>query len=98
MKKNHNINNLRFDEKNLLLTIDGEEMSFPLHEISSLLLKASDKERSTYEISPSGYGIHWPLLDEDLSIDGLLGVTHSPTKKRPHNIRFQADALKTGRA
>jgi hypothetical protein len=29
-----------------------------------------------YEISPSGYGIRWPLIDEDLSIDGLLGVRH----------------------
>jgi hypothetical protein len=98
MKKNHNINNLRFDGKNLLLTIDGEERSFPLNKISSLLSKASDKEKNTYEISPSGYGIHWPLLDEDLSIDGLLGATHSPAKKRPHNIRFQDNALKTGRA
>jgi hypothetical protein len=24
------------------------------------------------ELSPGGYGIHWPLLDEDLSISGLL--------------------------
>jgi hypothetical protein len=98
MKKNYNIKNVRFEGKNLLLTIDGEERSFILHEISSLLSKASDKERNTYEISPSGYGIHWPLLDEDLSIDGLIGATHSPPKKRPHNIRFQADALKTERA
>ena len=27
---------------------------------------------------PSGYGIHWPLIDEDLSIDGLLGIVHTP--------------------
>jgi hypothetical protein len=25
-----------------------------------------------FEISPSGYGIHWPDLDEDLSIDGMI--------------------------
>ncbi|PKN21436.1 MAG: hypothetical protein CVU65_16870 [Deltaproteobacteria bacterium HGW-Deltaproteobacteria-22] len=33
-------------------------------------------------MSPSGYGIHWPELDEDLSVDGLLGlgqVCESPT-------------------
>ena len=23
--------------------------------------------------------IHWSLLDEDLSIDGLLGISHSPS-------------------
>ena len=22
--------------------------------------------------APGGYGIHWPLLDEDLSVSGLL--------------------------
>ena len=99
MKKSHSIRNLRFDGKNLLLTIDGEEKSFLLqHEISSILDKASDKERNTFEISPSGYGIHWPLLDEDISIDGLLGIFHPPAKKRPHKIRFQGDAQKNGRA
>jgi len=27
-------------------------------------------------VSPSGYGIHWPELDEDLSVDGLIGIRH----------------------
>ena len=98
MKKNHNIKNIRFEGNNLLLTIDGEEKNFPLHKISSLLEKASNRERNTFEISPSGYGIHWPLLDEDISIDGLIGLPRLPAKKRPHNIRFQDDAQKNGRA
>jgi len=98
MKMNHNIRKLRFEGDNLLLTIDGEEKSFPLYEISSVLNKASDRERNTFEITPSGYGIHWPLLDEDISIDGLLGIIHSPDKERTHNIRFQDDALRNRRA
>ena len=49
-----------------------------LSEISLALRKASVEERNMYEISPSGYGIHWPLIDEDLSIDGLLGIVHTP--------------------
>jgi hypothetical protein len=28
--------------------------------------------RDTIEVSPAGYGLHWPLVDEDLSIDGIL--------------------------
>jgi hypothetical protein len=24
------------------------------------------------EVSPSGYGLHWPLIDEDLAITPLL--------------------------
>jgi len=82
MNRHHSIENVRFEGENLLLTIDGEEKSFALHEVSSLLEKASDQERNDFEISPSGYGIHWPLLDEDISIDGLLGITHSPSRKR----------------
>ena len=47
-----------------------------------MLEKASDEERNNFEISPSGYGIHWPLLDEDISIDGLLGIVHAPQWKK----------------
>lgn len=82
MKKHHSIENVRFQGESLLLAIDGEEKSFPLHEVSSVLDKASDKEKNTFEISPSGYGIYWPLLDEDISIDGLLGIIHFPSRKR----------------
>jgi len=42
------------------------------------LLNASDIERETFKISPFGYGIHWPLLDEDMSIDGLLEPEGTP--------------------
>ncbi|MBN2442246.1 MAG: DUF2442 domain-containing protein [Spirochaetales bacterium] len=33
-------------------------------------------------MSPSGYGIHWPGQDEDLSIDSLLGIHHHPVKDK----------------
>ncbi|NOZ61085.1 MAG: DUF2442 domain-containing protein [Calditrichaeota bacterium] len=33
-------------------------------------------------MSPSGYGLHWFLLDEDLSIDELLGIKHAPSQKK----------------
>ncbi|MBL7190409.1 DUF2442 domain-containing protein [bacterium] len=39
---------------------------------SSKLAAASQQERMQFELSPSGYGIHWKLLDEDLSITGLV--------------------------
>ena len=50
-------------------------------EKSQTLLDAPKKDRQTFEIPPSGYGIHWPLLDEDLSIDGLRGIVHTPSRK-----------------
>ncbi|NLD36230.1 MAG: DUF2442 domain-containing protein [Desulfatiglans sp.] len=79
MSKYHKIENIKFEGDNLLIKIDGKDRSFPLSEISSVLKDASDEELNSYVISPSGYGIHWPLLDEDISIDGLLGINHHPS-------------------
>ncbi len=64
----------------MILTVDDQTFKFKLNDISPVLLKSSLEIRNKYEISPSGYGIHWPLIDEDLSIDGLLGITHKPCK------------------
>jgi hypothetical protein len=82
MKKHHDISDLKLEDGLLVIAIDGETKRFQLKNISSLLEKASDEERNNYEISPSGYGIHWPLLDEDISIDGLLGIIHTPQRKK----------------
>lgn len=82
MNKHHDIKKIVFKDKNMVLDIDGKEYSFPLSEISSKLADASDLEREKYDISPSGYGIHWPLIDEDISIDGLIGIKHCPNKIR----------------
>ncbi len=78
MKKYHDVKNIRFDEEKLYLNIDGKEYSFPFESISEKLSKSSKEEREQYIISPSGYGIHWDIIDEDLSIDGLLGIKHKP--------------------
>jgi len=74
MEHYHAVSHLRFIEDHMILQIDGQEYRFDLQSISPRLWQASRAERELYEISPSGYGIHWPLIDEDLSIDGLLGI------------------------
>ena len=81
MKKHHQVTGLHFDGDCLILTIDGGETAFQVSEISPALQNASEEERNLFEISPSGYGIHWPLLDEDLSIDGLLSIVHRPKER-----------------
>ena len=81
MKSYHQVTNVYVEGEVLHLTIDGQAKIFQLREISPRLLQAAEPERQTFEISPSGYGIHWPLLDEDLSIDGLLGIVHALPKK-----------------
>ena len=78
MNKHHEIEKVLFKDEVMFLTVDGKEYSFVLADISRRLAKATPAERAVYEISPSGYGIHWPLVDEDLSIDGLLGIKHHP--------------------
>jgi len=54
----------------ILVTLEsGMEFHFPCSAYPRLA-SASEKERSNIEISP--LGLHWPDLDEDLSIRGLL--------------------------
>ena len=78
MDKSHEIKDIEFEGNFLVITVDGEIKHFELKVVSPVLEKASAVERSCFKTSPSGYGIYWPLLDEDLSIDGLLGIVHAP--------------------
>ena len=82
MKSFHKIKNIRFAGDKLYLTIDGKDFSFYLDSLSQKFIKATIDELQNFIISPSGYGIHWPLLDEDISIDGLLKYTQKSITKR----------------
>ena len=81
MKKYHEVEQVVFTDSTLVLDVNGKRHEFKLEEISEPLCKASAEERNNFEVSPSGYGIHWPLIDEDLSINGLLGIVHTPPDK-----------------
>jgi len=82
MNKLHDVEKVSFDNNRLILTVDGKEYGFLLADISRKLEGASAAERQKYQISSSGYGISWPLIDEDLSIDGLIGIEHRRTKTK----------------
>ena len=58
------------DHFNVVLA-DGREIKVPL-EWFPKLANATEKERSKFEFIGNGIGIHWPLLDEDISVEGLL--------------------------
>jgi hypothetical protein len=66
------INHIDFDEVYLYLHSDGKTFRVPLEKTSKKLQDASAFQRDFFKISPSGYGIHWPLIDEDLAIEALL--------------------------
>ena len=72
MKKHHRVKNLRFENQYLLLTVDGRDYRIDLRQHSKKLAAADQRTKANFELSPSGYGIHWPELDEDLSIDGMI--------------------------
>jgi hypothetical protein len=56
----------------LVVIKDGKTHRFELKKISERLSKATDEELNQYSVSPSGYGIHWHSIDEDISIPALL--------------------------
>jgi hypothetical protein len=57
--------------------VDGRTISVPLAWYPRLL-HASPEQRSAWETSGGGYGIHWPQIDEDLSTEGLLRGVPAP--------------------
>ena len=57
--------------------MDGRTISVPLVWYPRLL-HASEAQRANWQVSGAGYGIHWPEIDEDLSVEGLLGGAPAP--------------------
>lgn len=57
--------------------MDGRKISVPLAWYPRLL-KATPEQRSRWQISGGGYGIHWEEIDEDLSTEGLLRGAPAP--------------------
>jgi hypothetical protein len=70
---------------------DGRIVSVPL-EWSWRLSGAAPEERARWEIIGDGQGIHWPDVDEDISLHGMLrGV---PAKRPSRWPRRQGDRRK----
>ena len=64
------IKGVGFEQNKLCVTLsDGRMIATPL-EWYPRLEKATDEQRNHWEAGHSG--IHWPDVDEDLSIDGML--------------------------
>ncbi|MGA9347812.1 MAG: DUF2442 domain-containing protein [Anaerolineae bacterium] len=50
---------------------DGRTVSAPIGWYPRLAY-GTPAERANFQISSAGYGIHWPDLDEDIGVEGLL--------------------------
>jgi hypothetical protein len=62
--------NLNKDDLSLELE-DGRIVSVPIAWYPRLV-HGTESERQNFQISGAGFGIHWPELDEDIGVSGLL--------------------------
>ena len=60
--------------------LDGRTISVPLA-WSWRLSEATLEQRSRFEIIGSGSGIHWPDIDEDISVEGMLHGIPAPRRR-----------------
>lgn len=66
------VRDVRCTEDRLIVDLtDGRELSVPIRWYPRLL-NATPAQRAHWELAGAGYGIHWPEIDEDLSVKGLL--------------------------
>jgi hypothetical protein len=64
--------NVTEDEIEMTLA-DGRHVSAPL-EWFPRLRNATQEERSNWRLIGPGIGVHWPLVDEDISVKSLLAA------------------------
>ena len=66
------IDNVMVNDDTLYVDLeDGRTISVPIGWYPRLA-HGTPVERANFQISSAGYGIHWPDLDEDIGIEGLL--------------------------
>ena len=71
-----------FSHHALMVSLDdGRVLSVPLAWFPRLF-HGSEGERANYELIGDGEGIHWPELDEDISVEGLLAGRRSTESAR----------------
>ena len=81
---NAKIKDVSTDDGQLTLWLDdGRIVRAPLSWYPSLA-EASPAVRKKWQPSGAGYGIHWPVLDYDLSVEGIL----EGLKEHPNALRY----------
>jgi len=70
------------DGRLIVKLADGRELSVPL-DCFPRLRRASMRERRKWELIGGGLGIHWPLIDEDISVENLLAPRPQRRRRAP---------------
>ena len=69
---------------------DGRVISVPLA-WSWRLSEATPVQRAKFRLIGTGQGVHWPDVDEDISVEGLLHGTPAPRPNtRPAAVKVRA--------
>ena len=83
IKPGEKVVDVQFTDDDLCVyLLDGRSITVPLVWYPTLL-HATPEQRANWQIAGSGYGIHWPDIDEDLSTEGLLRGAPAPRRATP---------------
>ena len=76
------IQHVRVTEDEIIARLaDGRVISVPLA-WSWRLSEATPQQRAHFRLIGSGQGVHWPDVDEDISVEGML---HGAPARRPRS-------------
>ena len=76
------IQKVQFTEDSFITHLDdGRSISVPLTWYPRLF-NGNRQERENHELIGEGEGIHWPDLDEDVSVEGIIAGRHSGESQR----------------
>lgn len=89
MKKYHEVSNIRFDGTFILMKVDGADYRIDLKEYSPRLAAEDERTKMNFVISPAGYGLHWPAIDEDLSIDAMIKSIQAESSSMRNSTNLQ---------
>jgi Protein of unknown function (DUF2442) len=82
------------DQALIVELTDGRAVSVPL-EWYPRLAEGSPAERRRWELIGPGVGVHWPDLDEDISVEGLLRGL--PSGESPASLERWRDSRRVRR-
>ena len=84
------INQVRVTDETITAELaEGRTISVPLA-WSWRLSQATPEQRANWRLIGSGEGVHWPDVDEDISVRGMLdGV---PARRAPHTACLRIPA------
>jgi hypothetical protein len=74
--------------------MDGRTISVPLA-WSWRLSEATPEQRANWEIIGDGHGVHWPDIDEDISVEGMLFGISAPRPQASSKVSVKSKEKKT---